>query len=63
LSFFGATPRRIQGESAIEPSQRLEGVPLALKWFFWGRPGFDVGTDPAQGMPSTSSLVNPLETK
>jgi len=24
---------------------------------------FDVGTDPKQGMPSTSSLVNPLETK
>ena len=28
-----------------------------------GRPGFDAGTDPTQGMPSTSSLVNPLETK
>jgi hypothetical protein len=49
--------------SAIEAASELEGVPLALKCKFWGRPGFDVGTDPAQGMPSTSSLVNPLETK
>ena len=29
----------------------------------WDRPGFDVGAESAQGMPSTSSLVNPLETK
>ncbi len=29
----------------------------------WGRPGFDAGADLEQGMPSTSSLVNPLETK
>ena len=29
----------------------------------WDRPGFDVGTESARGMPSTSSLVNPLETK
>ena len=28
---------------------------------YWGRSGFDVGRETAQGMPSTSSLVNPLE--
>jgi len=61
--FFRAPRCFICADSAIPPSRRLEGQPLALKWFFWGRPGFDVGTDPAQGMPSTSSLVNPLETK
>jgi len=27
----------------------------------WGRSGFDVGRETEQGMPSTSSLVNPLE--
>ncbi len=26
---------------------------------FWGRPGFDVGQEAEQGMPSTSELVNP----
>jgi hypothetical protein len=63
LSFFGAGTGLIRGDSANDPKSGLEGAALALKWFFWGRPGFDVGTDPAQGMPSTSSLVNPLETK
>jgi hypothetical protein len=61
--FFRALSRRIHGISGSRLRPRLEGGPIALKWVFWGRPGFDVGTDPAQGMPSTSSLVNPLETK
>jgi hypothetical protein len=26
----------------------------------WGRPGFDVGSDAAQGMPRRLSLVNQL---
>jgi hypothetical protein len=28
----------------------------------WGRPGFDVGREAAQGMPRSSYLVKPLET-
>jgi len=28
----------------------------------WGRPGFDVGREAAQGMPRSSHLVKPLET-
>ncbi len=28
---------------------------------FWGRLGFDVGYEAAQGMPRSSYLVNPLE--
>jgi hypothetical protein len=35
---------------------------LHLQPDFRGRPGFDVGAESEQGMPSTSSLVNPLET-
>jgi hypothetical protein len=61
--FFRPLSRRIRRESAGCARRDLEDGAFALKWLFWGRPGFDVGTDPAQGMPSTSSLVNPLETK
>ena len=36
---------------------------VGVKLQTWDRLGFDVGSELAQGMSSTSSLVKPLETK
>jgi hypothetical protein len=49
--------RKQQSETPVQCKKYLVVVSCSE----WGRPGFDVGRETEQGMPSTSSLVNPLE--
>ena len=60
----GATRARLGRRCGARAAERaLELARIGLNCVPWGRPGFDVGAESDQGMPSTSSLVNPLETK
>ena len=57
------TPSSPRPEGSWRSSRTLDLAGDGLNYRFWGRLGFDVGSESTQGMPSTSSLVNPLETK
>jgi hypothetical protein len=47
----------------LHPTSSCNGWNWPKLFVSRGRPGFDVGAESVQGMPSTSSLVKPLETK
>lgn len=63
---FSLIPTQRPGGAFLHAPQKgitEHGFMVGGKIGVWVRPGFDVGAESARGMPSTSSLVNPLETK